>query len=369
MKMGAPIIGLNDSGGARIQEGVRSLGGYADIFLKNSMASGVVPQISVVAGTCAGTAAMLAQAADFVVMSKDAEMFVTPNTSIKNLAETSAKAGTAAIVCGDDKSAIDSAKNILSKFPQNNLSPVPMYEFALPTSTFGTDADSMARAICDDESIIELYADYGKSAYTALSTICGATVGLVSTNKVSEKLTANDCSKIARFVRTCDAFAIPVITLVDTEGFEVSDAIEVQGAVKNMTILAHAYAEATTIKISVVTGKAYGPAYIALAGKGANADLVYALPSAVISPLDPLSAAEFFSHDKLKGVKDVDKSRQALADEYIANEASAIIAASKGCIDNIVSGEELRDTLTNAIEVMAGKRISRLPKKHSNMPL
>ncbi|NLZ47042.1 MAG: carboxyl transferase [Clostridiales bacterium] len=370
-KTGLPIVGIYDSFGADLSDGINAMTAYGEILMSVSNLSGVVPQVSVVAGTCAGTAAMLAQSADFVIMAKDAEMFVTPNTSIENLAVTSAKAGTTAVVCDDDKAAIETAKNILIKLPQNNLSPVPMFEFSEPSVNFGNNdsADKIVRATADDESVIELYPEYGKSAYTALATISGGTVGVIATNKVSEKLTAQDCSKIARFVRTCDAFAVPVITLVDTEGFEVSDSLEVQGAVKNMTMLAHAYAEATTIKISVVTGKAYGPAYIALAGKGANSDLAYALPNAVISPLDPLAAAEFFTHDKLKGAGDINKTRQTLADEYVSNEASAIVASSKGCIDNIVTAKELRSTISGAIEVMAGKRISRLPKKHSNMPL
>lgn len=368
-KTGIPVVGIYDSFGADLNDGINALSAYGELLMWTNNLSGVVVQISVVAGTCAGTAAMMAQSADFVVMTKDAQMFVTPNTEIKNLADNCAKAGTASVVCEDDKAAIEKAKEILLKLPQNNLSPVPMFEYEQPQTAFGNDAASMVGAICDGGSVVEICGDYGKSAFTALGSVCGATVGVVATNKTSDKLTSADCSKIARFVRTCDAFAIPVVTVVDTEGFEVSDAVEMQGAVKDMTKLAHAYAEATTIKIAVIAGKAYGNAYIALAGKGANADITFALPQAVISPIDPIAAAEFLCHDKLKGAENPEASRKALAEEYIEKEASAFVAAQKGAVDDIVCADEVRNAVSNAIEIMAGKRISRLPKKHGNMPL
>lgn len=367
-KTGVPVVGIYDSFGADISDGVNALSAYGELLMWVNNLSGVVPQIAVVAGTCAGAAAMMAQSADFVVMAKEAEMFVTPNTNIKNLAENSAKSGTACAVCDGDKAAVAFAKDILLKLPQNNLSPVPMYEFAASDTAFGGDAETMVKAVSDADAVVELGADYGKAAYTALGSVGGATVGFVATNKTEAKLTSADCSKIARFVRTCDAFAIPVVTIVDTEGFEVSDEIEMQGAVKDMTKLAHAYAEATTIKLAVIAGKAYGTAYIALAGKGANADLTFALPQAVISPVAPLTAVEFLSHDMLKGAENVDAKRNELADEYISNEASAVVCAAKGAVDAVVEAGDVRNSIINAIEIMAGKRIARLPKKHSNMP-
>ncbi len=368
-KTGVPIVGIYDSFGADLNDGFKAMSAYGKLLMWVSNLSGVVPQISVVAGTCAGTAAMLAQSADFVVITEDSELYVTPNSDIKNLAENSVKNGTANIVAENDEKAIESAKNILNKLPQNNLSPVPMYEFELPTEAFGSDADTIAKSICDAQSVIEISAEYGKSAYTALGSIGGATVGILATNKTENKLTSDDCSKLARFIRTCDAFAIPVITFVDTEGFEANNATEMAGAVKNMTKLAHAYAEATTIKISVITGKAYGPAYIALAGKGANADMVFALENAVISPLDSITAVEFLSHDELKGAEDLTAARNNLADKYAKEQASAVIAAQKNCLDNILEPAQIRETLVNALDIMAGKRVSRLPKKHSNIQL
>lgn len=368
-KTGVPVVGIYDSFGADLSNGCKALNSYGELLMWMSNLSGVVPQISVVAGTCAGTAAMLAESADFVIASEDSELFAASNSDIKNSAENAGKNGTAAIVAKDDKEAVEAAKNILLKLPQNNLSPVPMYEFELSEAVFGTDAVSQAESVCDEGSVIELSADFGKASYTALGSIGGATVGIAATNKTTDKLNSDDCTKIARFVRICDSYAIPVITLVDTEGFEANTETEVSGAVRDMTKLAHAYSEATTIKISVVTGNAYGPAFIALAGKGANADLVYALENAVISPLAPVTAVEFLEHDQLKGADDLTSARNALADKYAREKANAAIAAQNGCVDNVIASSQLRDTLVNSIEIMAGKRISRLPKKHSNIQL
>lgn len=368
-KTGVPVVGIYDSFGADLSNGCKALNSYGELLMWMSNLSGVVPQISVVAGTCAGTAAMLAESADFVIASEDSELFAASNSDIKNSAENAGKNGTAAIVAKDDKEAVEAAKNILLKLPQNNLSPVPMYEFELSEAVFGTDAVSQAESVCDEGSVIELSADFGKASYTALGSIGGATVGIAATNKTTDKLNSDDCTKIARFVRICDSYAIPVITLVDTEGFEANTETEVSGTVRDMAKLAHAYAEATTIKISVVTGNAYGPAFIALAGKGANADLVYALENAVISPLAPVTAVEFLEHDQLKGADDLTSARNALADKYAKEKANAAIAAQNGCVDNVIASSQLRDTLVNSIEIMAGKRISRLPKKHSNIQL
>ncbi|MDE6149523.1 MAG: carboxyl transferase [Ruminococcus sp.] len=368
-KTGVPVVGIYDSFGADLSNGCKALNSYGELLMWMSNLSGVVPQISVVAGTCAGTAAMLAESADFVIVAEDSELFAASNSEIKNSAENAAKNGTAAVVAKDDKEAVEAAKNILLKLPQNNLSPVPMYEFELPETVFGGDAVSQTEAVCDEGSVIELSDKFGKASYTALGSIGGATVGVVATNKTTDKLNSDDCTKIARFVRICDSYAIPVITLVDTEGFEANTETEASGAVRDMTKLAHAYAEATTIKISVVTGNAYGPAFIALAGKGANADLVYALEDAVISPLSPVTAVEFLEHDQLKGADDLTSARNALADKYAKEKANAAIAAQNGCVDNVVASAQLRDALVNSIEIMAGKRISRLPKKHSNIQL
>lgn len=368
-KTGVPVVGIYDSIGADLEDSFAALSAYGELLMWSSNLSGVVPQIAVAAGVCSGAAAMLAESADFTVLTKDAELYVAANSSIKNSAENAAKNGTAALVCEDDKAAVETAKALLSKLPLNNLSSVPMFEFDAPEAAFGTDAASQAEAVCDAGSVTELYADHGKAAYTALGTLNGSAVGILATDKADSKLTADDASKLARFVRTCDAFAIPVITFVDTAGFAADDSTEAAGAVKAMAKLAHAYAEATTVKLAVVTGKAYGSAYIALAGKGANADMIFALEKAVISPLDPLAAVEFLHHDELAGASDLTAKRNELAAKYEREEASAVLAAQKGSIDAVVAPEGVRAALAAALDILSGKRIQRLPKKHSNIQL
>ena len=202
--------------GAVITDGVKALSAYGELLMWTSNVSGVIPQISVIAGTCAGSAAMLATSADFVIMTKDAEMFITPNSksNIGNYAENSAKCGTASLVCDDDKTAMEKARLLISKLPMNNLAPIPMYEFEPSGLEIKSDADSMALAVADKDTVIELSPQFGTASYTAIASLGGATVGICATNKTTSKLTADDCSKLARFVRTCDAFAIPVITLV-----------------------------------------------------------------------------------------------------------------------------------------------------------
>ena len=366
-KTGVPVVGIYDSCGADLTDGHEALNAYGELLLAMSNLSGVVPQIAVVAGVCSGTSALLAESADFTVVADGAELYFSPNTGANS--DSAAKNGTAALTAPDDKAAVRAARTLLEKLPMNNLSPVPMYEFEAPSAPAAGDAVSLAKAILDVNSITEVYADYGSASYTALATLSGAAVGFVATNKTRSALTAEDCSKIARFVRTCDAFAIPVITAVDTVGFECGDECEAAGDVKSMAKLAHAYAEATTIKISAVTGRAYGAAFIALAGKGANADLSYAVNTAVITPLAPITAAEFLYHNELAGADDPKEKRLSLAARYAAEEGSPFAAAEKGCIDGVTTAQGLRRTLVSAVEILAGKRVSRLPKKHSNIQL
>lgn len=368
-KTGVPVVGIYDSYGADVSDPSAALSAYGYLLSKVSNLSGVVVQIAVVAGTCAGCAAMLAESADLTIVTKNSELYVAANSDIKDFADNAAANGTACAVCDDDKAACELAKELICKLPQNNLSPVPMYEFDEPSAAGYDNAENLVNSVLDADSAVELYPSYGKASYTALATLGGATVGVVATNKTQDKLASADCSKIARFVRLCDAFAVPVVTFVDTPGFEANDATEMQGAVKDMAKLAHAYAEATTIKLSVVTGKAYGPAFVALAGRGANADLVFATENATISALDPITAVEFLEHDELKGASDLTAKRNELAEKYAKQNASAAIAAANGCVDNVVENSTMRAALIDAVEIMAGKRVTRLPKKHSNIQL
>lgn len=366
-KTGTPVIGIHDSNGAFVNGTAESLTAYGELINAASVISGVVPQISVVAGTCAGSAALFACSSDFIIMTKDAEFFMTPAFTKENSGSASDAAanGIAAAVCDDDKAAIEKAKELINLMPVNNLAPLPMFEYNEPETAVSADFNSLINGVCDAESIIELYAEFGKASYTALATVNGATVGIAATNKTSDKLTDADCSKLSRFIRTCDAFAVPVITFVDTEGFDAADAIS---GVKSMTQLANCYAEATTAKISVITGKAVGPAFIALAGKDISSDFTYIWESACVSPLAPLSAVEFLWHDKLKGAADVNAKRNELAEEYKATLASAESAAASGAVDETISASSTREAIISALDILSSKRVTKLPKKHNNIP-
>lgn len=359
---GAPVVSILDSNGGFIDNGAEILNAYGEILMRTANLSGVVPQISVVAGVCAGTAALVACSSDFVICTKDAELFA--NVSADNTsADNAARNGMAQLVCEDDTAAVLEARKLVSMLPSNNLAPVPVFEFSANTAPCAGDAETLAFAVADDSSIVELSSDFGTAAYTALASVGGSTVGIAATNKSDSLLTSDDCVKLARFVRTCDAFAIPVITFVDTDGFDGADAV------RDMTKLAHAYAEATTVKLAVVTGRAYGAAFIALAGRNSNSDMTFAYSDAVIAPVAPVTAVEFLMHDKLRGVDDVKAKRAELTAEYAREYASAFDAAAKAAVNDIILPSETRGKLISALDILSGKRVSRMPKKHSNIQL
>lgn len=368
-KTGAPVVSIWDSNGAFMDGTAVSLNAYSLMMKRTAALSGVVPQIAVIAGVCAGSAAMAACAADLVVMTKDAELFLTPSFEKgAGSAEACAKNGIAALTADDDADAFAKVRALVNILPVNNMAFAPCMEFEAPAAAQGTDLASYVDSIADGGSVTELYADFAGAAYTALATVCGSTVGIAATNKTDAKLTEADCAKLSRFVRLCDAFSIPVITLVDTLGFDGDADTELTGAVRALTRLAGSYAEATTAKISVVTGKAVGPVFVALAGKGCNADFAYALENAYIAPLMPEAAVEFLWHDKLKGCDDLAAKRKELAKEYTETKASALSAAQLGVLDEIIAPAELRSVLSSALSMLEGKRVTNLPKKHNNLP-
>lgn len=368
-KTGAPVIGIYDSNGAIMDGSAASLNAYSLLMKRTAALSGVVPQIAVIAGVCAGSAAMQACAADFVVMTKEAELFLTPDFQKgAGSAEACAKSGISALTAEDDADAFAKVRAMVNLLPVNNMAFAPCMEYDAPAAASGNDLAGYVDSIADGGSVTELFAEYGDAAYTALATVCGTTVGIAATNKTDARLSEADCTKLARFVRTCDAFSIPVITLVDTLGFDGSADTELTGSVMALTRLAGSYAEATTAKISVVTGKAVGPVYIALAGKGCNADFAYALENAYIAPLAPEAAVEFLWHDKLKGCDNLAAKRSKLAKEYTDTLASAVSAAKLGILDDIVAPADLRSVLSSALSMLEGKRVTNLPKKHNNFP-
>lgn len=374
-KTGAPVVGIYDSFGASLGQQNEALAAYGEMLLWSNNISGVVPQISVVAGTCAGSAALVAASADFLVMSKKAELFLTPAAAKGGSAENAAKAGVAHLLAEDDKDAVKQARRLVSLLPQNNLAALPIFDFSAKPGTEDAlraacenidemDVEAVAAAVCDEGSVLPLLADFGKrGAFTALATVGGFTCGIAATRGVA--LCPSACDKLAKLVQLCDAFQIPVVTLVNAPGFVPEDEHGARGMVRDAARLAHVYAEATTAKIAVVTGRAYGPAFIALSGKNANADVVYAWPSAVISALEPKTAVAILrANDVAPG-----KTVEDLAAEYAATEASPYKACENGSVDDVIDPANTRDMLLSALDMLSGKRVSRLPKKHSNLPL
>lgn len=366
-KTGTPIVGVYDSNGVFVDGTADSLSAYGKLIASAANLSGVVPQISVIAGVCAGSAALMACEADFVLATKKAELCLTPAYGTDSASpETAAKIGLVAEVCEDDAAAMMQVKALLRTLPANNLAGAPISEFDVPEQA--VSKANLLDGIADMGSLMPLYSAYGETVETALATIRGTAVGLISTAKSDAALTADDAAKIARFVRTCDAFSIPVITLLDTIGFTDDTDAAKAGSLRAITQLCGAYAEATTVKISVITGLACGAAFSAIAGRGAGSDLVFAWNDAVIAPLKPEAAVEFLWHDKLKGAADVNTKRKSLADEYGKTLASATKAAELGVIDTVIAPADTRQALIDALDMLEGKRVSRMPKKHSNIP-
>lgn len=373
LKAGGPVVGIYDSLGGDIANGNDTLAAYGEMLAAANNLSGVVPQVSLVLGVCGGTAAMMACGADFVVMSQKAQLFLTaPFTAKANgekveagTANAAMKAGVAHLVKETEEDAIDAVRLLVSMLPINNISDIPAFEYAEPTAnpSVAASAQELATAIADPGSVLALQEGFGMASATVLSTLGGRTCGIVATN--GQALDKDDCAKISRFVNVCDAFRIPVLTLLNTCGFKQSAADDIAGGIREMAKVAHIYAEATTAKVCVVTGEATGSAYIALAGKGSNADVVYAWPEAVISAMAPEAAVALLYSDEISG----GKSREQVVSEFKATEGSAIQAACQGYIEAIVEPAQTRRAVLNVLDILSGKRVSRLPKKHSNMPL
>ncbi len=367
IKNGAPVVAIYDSKGGNIAEGAATLKAYADIAGASAKLSGVVPQISLVAGVCAGAAAMTACMADFVVMTEAAEFFMTApfvaadgNMEGAGTAKNAAKSGTAAIVAKDDAAAVAEVKKLIRILPSNNLELSGNDFFAENDAdiTDGLKGADMVKAIADKDSVTELYADFGAASYVALGSLSWRTVGFVATNKTDAKLSAEDSAKIARFVSFCDAFSIPVVTVLDSEGFDGGAAMELAGSVRDTAKLAQVYASATTAKVTVITGKAYGSAYCAFAPAS---DMVIALETSVISAAAPKAAVIFLRGDELNGTNEA----QFIA-EYEANEASPFALAAQGNVDRIIEAYETRDAVLSAVEMVSSKRVDAPKRKHIN---
>lgn len=366
-KTGTPVVAVFDSFGAHIDEGIEALEAYGALIKAAGNISGVVPQIAIVAGPCIGSAAVLASLSDFVIMTDKAEFYITSpafaesKDNILGTAKLAAENGTAAIVVGDDKEAMEKASQLLSFLPSNNLSEPLMAEYS-PAN--GSDPVSMT---VDADSFFELNAEFGKSIKTGFARIGGAAVGIVSTNPSAKDgyFCACAAKKVAKFVRTCDAFSIPVVTFVDSLGILAKEKCDVNGGVKAISVLTSAYSEATTPKITVVTGNAYAGAYIAFVSSAAAPDMVYAWSDSAIGTLEPMTAVQLLYKDRITAAED----RKTLEDEYRLDKCSPFSAAALGLVNDVIESADTAAKVVSALDILASKRVTTLSKKHTNIPL
>lgn len=395
MKVGAPVIGLNDSGGARIQEGVASLGGYADVFQRNVMASGVIPQISVVMGPCAGGAVYSPAMTDFIAMVRDTSyMFVTGPEVVKTvtheevtqeeLGGASTHSGTSGVsdmAFDDDVDALRRIRELVGFMPSNNRlkpphrhtddpadRPEPALDTIVPANAnVPYDMHEVINKIADEGEFFEIQEEYAKNILTGFARMDGNPVGIVANQPavLAGCLDINSSRKAARFVRFCDAFNIPIVTLVDVPGFLPGTSQEHGGIIKHGAKLLYAYAEATVPKITIITRKAYGGAYDVMASKHLRGDINYAWPTAEIAVMGPKGAVEIiFRQDK----NDPEKIEQR-TEEYRQKFANPFVAGAKGFIDDVIQPRSTRRRIIRDLAMLATKDLQNPWKKHGNIPL
>ncbi len=399
MKVGAPLVGLNDSGGARIQEGVVSLGGYADIFLRNVLASGVVPQISVVLGPCAGGAVYSPAITDFTVMVEGTSyMFVTGPNVVKTVTHEevdaeflggatthTTRSGVAHLTGADEAAALDLARRLLSHLPSNNLEAPPNVESEDPMDRMDPELDSIipddpgrpydmhrvVERVVDDGTFLEIQPRWAANILVGFARLGGASVGVVAQQPavLAGALDIDASVKAARFVRTCDAFNVPLVTFVDVPGFLPGVAQEHGGIIRHGAKLLYAYAEATVPKLTVITRKAYGGAYDVMSSKHIRGDVNLAWPTAEIAVMGAEGAVNIVFRNELAGAADADAERQGLVERYEAEFNHPYIAAARGYIDEVILPSETRPRLIRGLRLLAGKRDTNPRKKHGNIPL
>jgi acetyl-CoA carboxylase carboxyltransferase component len=370
---GNPVVTFCNAPGAALAEGLDVLRAGAALNAEIAKVSGVVPQIAVVTGVCGGTAALAAANADVCIMAEDAELFFTaPFTSAAagdklagaGTAAAAAKAGVAALVVKTAAEAAETAAHIVGLLPANNLTGPAVFEFEGPAAAFAAGAEPAraAEALIDAGSALELYAGYGKNVYTAFATINGNAVGVVATGS---ELCHNCVSKAARFVRLCDAFSVPVVTVVDTDGFVKSSTDDVAGGIREAARLTATYADATNVRIAVLAGKAVGPVYTAFA----SADLKIAVAGCTIAAVDPKVAVSVLYHDEIEASDNIVKATNEKAAAYASVVCSAEGAVAAGAADMACDAAGVRGAVVSALDLLSTKRASRLPKKHGNMAL
>jgi len=399
VRTGAPIIGLNDSGGARIQEGVVSLAGYADVFLRNVLASGVVPQISAIMGPCAGGAVYSPAITDLVAMVRDTSyMFVTGPDVVKAVTHEdvtfeelggadvhATKSGVAHFETDDEVQCLLLLRRLVGYLPSNNLDPAPVVPTTDPpdradpeldrvvpeSSTKPYDMKDVIRRVVDDGGMLEVHERWAQNIICAFARLDGRTVGVVAQQPavLAGVLDIDASTKAARFVRFCDAFNIPLVTFVDVPGFLPGTAQEHGGIIRNGAKLLFAYAEATVPKLTVIARKAYGGAYDVMSSKHIRGDLNLAWPSAEIAVMGPEGAVNVLYRDEIAKAKDPAAKRAELVREYAERFANPYIAAARGWIDDIIEPRMTRPTLIAALRALATKRDTNPRKKHANIPL
>jgi propionyl-CoA carboxylase beta subunit len=399
VRVGAPIIGLNDSGGARIQEGVVSLGGYADIFLRNTLASGVVPQISLIMGPCAGGAVYSPAITDFTIMVEGTSyMFVTGPDVVKTVTHEDVDrehlggasvhtviSGVAHLAAPDEAAAVDYARRILDHLPQNNLSKPASRETSDPAhrrdealnsvvpdeANKPYDMHEVIKRVVDEGDFLEIQPAWAANILVGFARLGGRSVGIVAHQPavLAGALDIDASDKAARFVRTCDAFNVPLVTFVDVPGFLPGVNQEHHGIIRHGAKLLYAYAEATVPKLTVITRKAYGGAYDVMSSKHIRGDVNLAWPSASIAVMGPEGAVNIIFRDELLAAGDGAAERARLVGEYEERFANPYIAAGRGYVDDVIEPADTRPRLISALAMLDGKRQTNLPRKHGNIPL
>ncbi|HWK47431.1 MAG TPA: acyl-CoA carboxylase subunit beta [Stellaceae bacterium] len=392
MKVGAPVIGLNDSGGARIQEGVASLGGYADVFQRNVLASGVVPQISLVMGPCAGGAVYSPAMTDFIFMVKDSSyMFVTGPDVVKTVTHETVtqeelggavthttRSGVADLAFEDDVSALLEVRRFIDFLPLSNREKPPLRPTSDPADRVEPSLDTLIPAnpnkpydmaelivkTVDEGDFFELQPDYAKNIIVGFGRLDGQTIGIVANQPMvlAGCLDIDSAKKAARFVRFCDCFEIPIVTFVDVPGFLPGTSQEYGGIIKHGAKLLFAYAEATVPKVTVITRKAYGGAYDVMASKHLRGDVNYAWPTAEIAVMGAKGAVEIIFRGDTAAI-------EARTEEYREKFANPFVAASRGYIDEVIQPRSTRRRIARSLVMLKDKALANPPKKHDNIPL
>jgi propionyl-CoA carboxylase beta chain len=398
-KYGCPVIGINDSGGARIQEGVVSLAGYAEIFWRNVQASGVVPQLSLIMGPCAGGAVYSPAITDFVLMVDGTSyMFITGPDVVKTVtgeevsfeelggaATHASRSGVAHFISPDEEACLDDARLLLSFLPQNNLETPPYAAPSDPVDREDAELDTIVPdnpnkpydikaiigRVVDDGDFLEVHERYAENIVCGFARLGGHSVGVVGNqpHTLAGVLDIDSSVKAARFVRTCDAFNIPLVTFVDVPGFLPGTAQEWGGIIRHGAKLLYAYAEATVPKLAVITRKAYGGAYDVMSSKHIRADFNFAWPTAEVAVMGPEGAVNIVFRKELEAADDPETRRAELIDDYRARFANPYAAAERGYVDEVIEPRRTRPVLIDALETALTKREPRPRRKHGNIPL